>query len=154
MISLFNNNCRYLNDILTVNNPNFLTFILRNLHWIRLTSCPSLAALTRASTTKEAIFFPYRLFFHFLNGNVPLVHHMAFTFWFFLHVSDFNELNLVIAETVLHQWYRFHKFLKTFTIVRLTSINLQKKNLKNPVFKSTFIFLDVYYYMIYTNSDN
>jgi hypothetical protein len=30
------------------------------------------------------------------------------------------------------------------TIVRLTSINLQKKILKNPVFKSTFIFLDAY----------
>jgi hypothetical protein len=29
-------------------------------------------------------------------------------------------------------------------IVRLTSINLQKKILKNSVFKSTFIFLDVY----------
>ena len=30
-------------------------------------------------------------------------------------------------------------------IVRLTSINLQKKSLKNPVFKSTIVFLDVYY---------
>ena len=29
-------------------------------------------------------------------------------------------------------------------IVRLTSINLQKKILKNPVFKSTIIFPDVY----------
>ena len=29
-------------------------------------------------------------------------------------------------------------------IVRLTSINLPKKNLKNPVFKSTFFFLVVY----------
>ena len=28
-------------------------------------------------------------------------------------------------------------------IVRLTSINLPKKNLKNPVFKSTIFFLDV-----------
>jgi hypothetical protein len=35
-------------------------------------------------------------------------------------------------------------------IVRLTSINLQKKILKNPVFKSTIIFPDV----LYTNSDN
>ena len=26
-ISLFNNNCTYLNDILTVNNPNFLMFV-------------------------------------------------------------------------------------------------------------------------------
>ena len=133
-----------MNDILIVNNPKLLTFILRNLHWIRLTSCPSLAALTRASTTKEAIFFPYRLFSIFWMVTFLWSHHMAFTFWFFLHVSDFNELNLVIAETVLHQWYRFHKLLKTFTIVRLTSINLQKKILKNPVFKSTFIFLDVY----------
>jgi hypothetical protein len=29
-------------------------------------------------------------------------------------------------------------------IVRLTSINRQKKILKNPVFKLTFILLDVY----------
>ena len=38
-----------------------------------------------------------------------------------------------------------HRFLqlKNTTIVRLTSINLQKKN-QNPVFKSTFIFLDVF----------
>lgn len=26
LINLFNNNCRYLEDILTVNRPNFLTF--------------------------------------------------------------------------------------------------------------------------------
>lgn len=26
LINLFNNNCRYLEDILTVNSPNFLTF--------------------------------------------------------------------------------------------------------------------------------
>ena len=26
LISLFNNNCRFLDDILIVNNPNFLTF--------------------------------------------------------------------------------------------------------------------------------
>ena len=30
------------------------------------------------------------------------------------------------------------------TTYNLTSINLQKKNLKNPGFKSLFIFLDVY----------
>jgi hypothetical protein len=33
-------------------------------------------------------------------------------------------------------------------------INLQKKILKNPVFKSAFFFLDVCLYVIYTNSDN
>jgi hypothetical protein len=38
-------------------------------------------------------------------------------------------------------------------IVCLTSINLQKIILKNPVFKSIIFFLDVYH-MIYTNSDN
>ena len=27
LIGLFNNNCRYLNDILTVNNPNFLMLV-------------------------------------------------------------------------------------------------------------------------------
>ena len=36
-----------------------------------------------------------------------------------------------------------HSF-KLSIIVRLTSINPQKKILKNPVFKSTFVFLDVY----------
>ena len=33
---------------------------------------------------------------------------------------------------------------KIVGIVRLTSINLQKKILKNPVFKSTICVLDVY----------
>ena len=40
-----------------------------------------------------------------------------------------------------------------YSIVCLTFINVQKQILKNPVFKSTFV-LDVYQYMIYTNSDN
>jgi len=32
-----------------------------------------------------------------------------------------------------------------YDIVRLTFINVQKKTLKNPVFKSTFVFLDVFF---------
>ena len=39
-------------------------------------------------------------------------------------------------------------------IVHLTSINLQKKILINPVFKSTIYFLDVYQYMIETLTNN
>ena len=31
------------------------------------------------------------------------------------NVSDFNERNAVITEKLLHQGYRFHKLLKTFT---------------------------------------
>ena len=38
--------------------------------------------------------------------------------------------------------------------VRLTPINLQKNILKNPVFKSTIYFLDVYQYMIRTLTIN
>jgi len=32
------------------------------------------------------------------------------------NVSDLNDHNLVITEKPLHQGYRFHKLLKTFTI--------------------------------------
>lgn len=115
-----------MNDILTVNNLNFLTFIRRNLHWIRRTSCPSLAALTRASTTKGAIFLSLSSFFHFWTVTFLWSHHMELTFlsWLFLHVSDFNELNLVIVEKVLHQWYRFHKLLNTFTKLYYRNRNL------------------------------
>ena len=44
--------------------------------------------------------------------------------------------------------------LEEITDVHLISVNLQKKILKNPVFKSTIYFLDVYQYMIYTNFDD
>jgi hypothetical protein len=50
-----------------------------------------------------------------------------------IHVT--TKATRIIMATVLEQ---------ALTIVRLTSTNLQKKILKNPVFKSTFIFLDVY----------
>jgi hypothetical protein len=45
LISLFNNNWRYLDDILTVNNPNFLTFVKQHLKELTLNnftrdSCP------------------------------------------------------------------------------------------------------------------
>ena len=35
-------------------------------------------------------------------------------------------------------------YIILITIVRLTSINVKKKILKNPVFKSTFVPLDIY----------
>jgi hypothetical protein len=38
----------------------------------------------------------------------------------------------------------YHHLLHINTLVRLTSINVQEKILKNPVFKSTIFFLDVY----------
>ena len=32
------------------------------------------------------------------------------------NVLDFNEIYLIITETLLYQWYYFHKLLKTFII--------------------------------------
>ena len=52
---------------------------------------------------------------------------------------------------ILKNWRKY--FISTYTIVCFTSINLQKKILKKPVFKSTIFFLDIYWYMIYTNSN-
>ena len=45
-------------------------------------------------------------------------------------------------------------FVFNLIIVHLTSIYLQETNLKNPVLKSRIFFVDDYWYMIYTNSDN
>ena len=50
-------------------------------------------------------------------------------------------------QTIIHQPIHLRRESQSHEpvhVVRLTSINLQKKILKNPVFKSTFIFLDVY----------
>jgi hypothetical protein len=41
-------------------------------------------------------------------------------------------------------WWRKSELIIEERIVRLTSINVQKKILKNPVFKSTILFPGVY----------
>ena len=46
LISLFNNNCRYLDDILTVNNHNVLTFVKQ--------TYPKELSLNRANNTSES----------------------------------------------------------------------------------------------------
>ena len=56
-----------------------------------------------------------------------------------------NFLFLVIVAILDGCWTSLIQYkLRTTQVVHLTSINLLKKILKNPVFKSTIIFLDVY----------
>ena len=72
---------------------------------------------------------PPPLFFNF-----PLTNLFSIKFlYFFIISSHFLYFNLFVS--ILIQYY---------AIVRLTSINLQKIFLKNPVFKSTIFFIDVY----------
>jgi hypothetical protein len=70
LITLFYNNFRYLDDILSVNNPDFLMFVKfipRNLRWIRLILQATQIIffyiikvnLTHSFKTKETIFLPF-----------------------------------------------------------------------------------------------
>jgi len=93
LIILFNNNCRYLDDISTVNNSNFLTFVKQiylteiTLNEINITSdsCQFLdlkIPFFQGKVSKRA--YDKRYYF-FLIVNFPF---MAFTFlsYFVLHV--------------------------------------------------------------------
>ena len=88
LINLFHNNCRYIDEILTVNDPNFLTFVKqfipRNFLWMKLISqairvnffkytYPFFKVnLTNAFATKRRFFFSYRKFSLFWDDDVPL----------------------------------------------------------------------------------
>ena len=138
LINLFHNNCRYIDEILTVNDPNFLTFVKqfipRNFLWMKLISqairvnffiytYPFFKVnLTNAFATKRRFFFPYRKFSLFLGWWRPfslIIWRLYFSVSLFVHMhsnaSDFKDRNIVITEKLLHQGCRFHKLLKAFT---------------------------------------
>ena len=79
---------------------------------------------TRVYDKRNLFFFPYHQFvfigwrrsFDFIMWRL---HFSVNSFCTYIcisnNVSDFNGRNLVIKDKLLHQGYRFHKLLKTFT---------------------------------------
>ena len=138
LITDFNNTFRYLDDILALNNSNFTNYI-NEIYPKELTLTKSnqnsdhtpfldLDITLENCTLKTKIYdkrddfdFPI-VNFPFLDGDVPI----APSYGVYIsqlvrfarvcsHVSDFNERNLFITEKLLHQGYRYHKLLKTFS---------------------------------------
>ena len=138
LIQKFNNTFRYLDDILALNNDDFNTYI-HEIYPVELTlnkanandqHCSFLdldiyisngKIDTKIYDKRDDFSFPI-VNFPFLDGDVPL----APSYGVYIsqlvrfaricnNVSDFNERNLCITEKLLHQGFRYHKLVKTFT---------------------------------------
>ena len=138
LIEKFNNTFRYLDDILSLNNDDFNTYC-KDIYPKELTlnkansnnhHCPFLDINfninndkldTKIYDKRDDFSFPI-VNYPFLDGDVPL----APSYGVYIsqlvrfarvcnNVNDFNERNLVITEKLLHQGFRFHKLVKTFT---------------------------------------
>ena len=111
--SLLNNNCRYLDDILTVSNPISLHFVKQihlkdftlNKNWAFLYLVRKVN-LTHEFTTKETIFYLYRQLSFFLD--VSIIHGVSI-----FRLVRFARICFKVYD--FNEWYHFHKLLKTFT---------------------------------------
>ena len=137
LIDVFNSNSRYLDDILTLNNPDFLKFASdiypKELILNRANSdnqcCPFLdlnitlnqGKLTTRIYDKRDDFNFVITNFPFLDGDVP----QAPSYGVYIsqlvrfaricsNVEDFNIRNKSITKKLLQQGFRFHKLLATF----------------------------------------
>ena len=137
IIRIFNNNSRYLDDILTVNNPEFLKYAAKiypkelQLNKANTNSkCCAFLDLTlkiqngkvytKIYDKRDDFDFPITNF-PFLDGDVPLspsygvyISQLVRFARVCSNVKDFNERNLTITSKLLQQGYRFHKILITF----------------------------------------
>ena len=138
LIQKFNNTYRYLDDILAINNDDFDLYS-KDIYPKELTlnkantdnkHCPFLDLdirlcdgnlHTKIYDKRDDFSFPI-VNYPFLDGDVP----MAPSYGVYIsqlvrfarvcnNVSDFNERNLFITEKLLHQGFRYHKLVKTFT---------------------------------------
>ena len=138
LLSDFNNTFRYLDDILALNNPNFSKYIdeiypkelklTKSNQNSNHTPFLDLDIFIENNMIKTKIYdkrddfdFPI-VNFPFLDGDVPIapsygvyISQLVRFARISSSVSDFNERNLFITEKLLHQGYRYHKLLKTFT---------------------------------------
>jgi len=137
LIEIFNNNSRYLDDILTVDNPEFLTYA-KDIYPIELTlnkandnsdCCPFLdltinidngKVSTKIYDKRDDFNFPIANF-PFLDGDVPTAPSYGVYISQLVRFArvctkeeDFNERNLAITKKLLLQGYRFNKLLNAF----------------------------------------
>ena len=137
LLDVFNNTYRYLDDILAINNSDFLVFtneiypkeLILNKANNSGDCCPFLDLHitlsqgnlnTRVYDKRDDFSFPI-VNFPFLDGDVPLAPSYGVYISQLVRfaricnkVSDFNDRNQCITEKLLHQGYRYHKLLKTF----------------------------------------
>ena len=138
LVDKFNNTFRYLDDILALNNDDFNTYI-NDIYPAELTlnkantdnqHCSFLdldinitngKLETKIYDKRDDFSFPI-VNYPFLDGDVP----MAPSYGVYIsqlvrfarvcnNIIDFNERNLYITEKLLHQGFRYHKLVKTFT---------------------------------------
>lgn len=138
LVQKFNNTFRYLDDILALNNDDFNMYY-NEIYPPELTlnkansnnqHCPFLdinfnicngKLNTKIYDKRDDFSFPI-VNYPFLDGDVPL----APSYGVYIsqlvrfarvcnNVSDFNERNLFISGKLLHQGFRYHKLVKTFT---------------------------------------
>ena len=137
LISIFNDNSRYIDDILTIDNPQFLDYVdLIYPQELKLNKanndskyCPflDLTIIIDSGKIKTKIYdkrddFDFTITnFPFLDGDVPLAPSYGVYISQLVRfarvcstLDDFNERNLTITSKLLQQGYRFHKLLTTF----------------------------------------
>ena len=137
LLDHFNNTYRYLDDIFSLNNPEFSNYIheiyptelILNKSNSTSDHCPFLdlninivngKLVTKIYDKRDDFSFPI-VNFPFLDGDVPLAPSYGVYISQLVRfarvcsdVSDFNERNLFITEKLLHQGFRYHKIVKTF----------------------------------------
>ena len=174
LVETFNYTFRYLDDILVINNDDFNTYA-QTIYPSELTlnkanadnkHCPFLdldinisqGQLKTKIYDKRDDFSFHIVNFPFLDGDVPLAPSYGVYISQLVRfarvcndVSDFNERNLYITEKLLHQGFRYHKLVKTFskfyhryqniiTKYRSTSRFLIRHGISHPIFYGNILY--------------
>ena len=146
LVDSFNNTYRYLYDILTINNPEFSKFT-DEIYPAELTLNKSNSSSSDHTpflilditinqgklNTKVYDIFHIVNFPH-LDGEVPLAPSYGVYISQLVRyarvcsdVSDFNDRNLCLTEKLLHQGFRYHKLIKTFSKFYYRYVDLLRK---------------------------
>ena len=137
LIEVFNHNSRYLDDILTIDNPQFLEYVdtiyPKELKLNKANSDSKYCPFLDLTITIESHRFKTKIYdkrddfnfnitnFPFLDGDVPLAPSYGVYISQLVRFArvcttfeDFNERNLAITSKLLQQGYRFPKLINTF----------------------------------------
>ena len=151
LIQKFNNTYRYLDDNLAINNDDFDIYT-KDIYPKELTlnkantdnkHCPFLDLdirlcdgnlHTKIYDKSDDFSFPIANY-PFLDGDVPMapsngvyISQLVRFARVCNNVSDFNERNLFITNKLLHQGFRYHKLVKTFTKLSTSRFNFEIQN--------------------------